>query len=158
MESYAKLQQLFQIFLEEFMTNNGFSEDKKLDDHKIFRLFVYKDVTIRKESRAFDDIMDMEEFNTEDKLFLNRLVFLAIKKHGIATTFEDFNKILLAFMHSTIEKKMLLLIDMIDEDSDQNLSNVELKNVLTPSFLQTLGTNNIKISDIIELLFRDTQS
>lgn len=41
---YLKLEEIFQTFHEEYFTNNGFDNDKKFDDNKIFRLFVYKEI------------------------------------------------------------------------------------------------------------------
>ena len=62
----------------------------KLANIELFKDINGKFLKIRNESLC--EILELEEFNIEDKLFLNKIAFLGFRKFGQQYKFKDFHK------------------------------------------------------------------
>lgn len=76
----------------EYIDNNGITATSTdIELKKFFRLKENGDVKgkfILEESKSLSRILNIPEFNVEDKLFLNRIAFLIFKRKGFAATFD----------------------------------------------------------------------
>jgi hypothetical protein len=71
----------------------------------------------------------------EDKLFLNRLVFLAFKRHRHLALFKNFYDYCKILQEGLLEQRILLLSDLIDVSDDGEISKDEVIRLLVPSVI-----------------------
>lgn len=67
-------------------------------------------------SQEFQAILEMENFNTEDKLFLNKIAFLIFRRHSTLATYEHFYASCKKLQEGNEVQKLFLLLNLIDED------------------------------------------
>jgi len=79
---------------------------------------------------------EFSSFNTEEKLLINRVAFLIFKRRGAKTAFNDFYRQMKILEEGTSESKIILLFDLLDEDSNGTIIVRDLEKVLNISFLQ----------------------
>lgn len=79
------------MFRKEYIEHNGIDEvNEAIDIKKFFRLredSSGKGKFIMEETKSFLELSSFQEFNVEDKLFLNRIAFLTFKRTGSKTTY-----------------------------------------------------------------------
>jgi len=110
------------------------------------------DYTWLDEVRRF---FDLNRFNLEEKLWMNRIAFMVFKKRGAKTTYNDFYRQLKILEESQLEAKIILLFDLLDEDSDGSISVNDLLKLFNISFLQNIKTRNNQ-DEVIKAAFPGT--
>lgn len=95
---YPLLREIYNFMHSEYIDNNGITETSTdIDLKKFFRLKEKPDEKkgadgqtkfVLEETAALQRILSINELNIEDKLFLNRIAFLAFKRKGAKTTFD----------------------------------------------------------------------
>ena len=88
-EMYIKLQEMYENFYGEYLKSNGL-EGKPIKDKRDLDLAailkIHEDTanrTVRKKDNddRYEKIMSDTDFNIEDKIFLNRMMYLCLKKN-----------------------------------------------------------------------------
>ncbi|KAL4481466.1 hypothetical protein ABPG74_007555 [Tetrahymena malaccensis] len=153
---FSQLKEIFELFKSEYIDNNGIDgTNEQIDFTKVFKLKEKPDSKgkfMLQESRAFRTILNMTEFNIEEKLFLNRIAFLVFKRYRQKVTFKNFYSLCKILQEGFSEQKFILLLDFIDEDDSQEIDKDEIKKIFYTSFLQTCEDQK-KIDPIIDNLF-----
>lgn len=84
------------------------------------------------ESENINKILEMEELNLEEKLWLNRIGFLCFKKNA---KFEHFYDLVRKLQNSNLESKLKLVVDLADVDNDELITKHEIEAIFVPSIV-----------------------
>ena len=82
--------------------------------------------------------MDDPNFNTEEKLFANRIAFLCFKQHGLskkAVWPGIFMERIKTLQTGSFEDRCSLLFKMGDEDDDTLITQGEMRKIFKQSFI-----------------------
>ncbi|EGR27499.1 transmembrane protein 16k, putative [Ichthyophthirius multifiliis] len=85
---HSQLSDIFNLFQNEYIKNNGIEDpNQQININSIFKIQQkqgYKSEFFKQQNEEVQKIIEMEEFNVEDKLFLNRIAFLTFKRYEYA--------------------------------------------------------------------------
>ena len=94
-QNYKYLEKIFQLFYSEYIEDQGLKDcNNTLSMSKIFKYTKdpKTDSYITYESKQLTKLQNLHEFNTEDKIWLNRIAYRLFRKQKAKVKYEDFFK------------------------------------------------------------------
>ena len=100
-----------------------------------------------------------KNFNDEELLFLNRIAFISLIRHGAALTFNDFIAILTEFQNGDLSAITDLVVELLLEGrQDQNLIQIDMFTNLILSSIPQDTYNQTTPQRVLHSLFQDHNS
>lgn len=91
------------------------------------------------DTQGMQEFLTHKDFNLEEKLFINRIMFLLLKEKRQKLSFVQFMKHLKILQYGNFEQKVILFFKMVDENDNFSISWLETKKFFMQSFLQEIS-------------------
>ncbi|CAD8209485.1 unnamed protein product [Paramecium octaurelia] len=128
--AYNSLPTIFNYLKREYLDNLNL---ERIELNNFYRFKREQEKFIMYESENINKILEMEELNLEEKLWLNRIGFLCFKKNA---KFEHFYELVRKLQNSNLESKLKLVLDLADMDNDELITKHEIEAIFVPSIVQ----------------------
>ena len=129
----------FQAFCFPVYEESAFYSHFKRFYEQLYNIYV-TDLGILEEKRSFDEkrffdisryeilakVISEQDFNTEEKIYINRILYHCLITKGTKTTFEDVLKFAKVLQTSNLESKILCFFEILSD----NLSSIKKKDLL----------------------------
>lgn len=151
--NYGQLEEVYQILYSEYIKNNGLDLYLgEINYQQVFKVVWDKTEFKRSDNKEFLLFVKNPNFGIEDKFFMNRVALLLFKKLGNSVTFDEFYKHCKILQNGLFEQKLILLMDLLDEDDNKIIKRQEISKLFTTSFMQdSLG--QYRIDDMVSCIF-----
>ncbi|CAD8128142.1 unnamed protein product [Paramecium sonneborni] len=128
--AFTSLHTIFNLFKQEYLDNLNLD---KIELNNFYRFRREQEKFITYESENINKILEMEELNLEEKIWLNRIAFLCFKKNFEKQQFFDYVRKL---QNNNLESKLKLVLDLADVDNDGNITKHEIEAIFVTSIVQ----------------------
>ena len=159
---YQSLINVFDILYMNYISNNGISEDNRINfkENVFYEYdFYYKLQTIP--SKVIEEQIEILEnnnfsFNLTELYFINRICFKVFKFFGAKATIDKIYMPLKNLMISTFEKKVLILLNLLDIYDNKIILRNEFIKFFNFMNYQSFS-EDFSINNIIEIIFREKE-
>ena len=159
---YQSLINVFDILYMNYISNNGISEDNRINfkENVFYEYdFYYKLQTIP--SKVIEEQIEFLEnnnfsFNLTELYFINRICFKVFKFFGAKATIDKIYMPLKNLMISTFEKKVLILLNLLDIYDNKIILRNEFIKFFNFMNYQSFS-EDFSINNIIEIIFREKE-
>ena len=160
---YKNLVNIFNILYIKYISKNGISDENKINfKEKAFSDYDFYTLLLKVPSKVIEEQIEFLSennnllFNLTELFFINRICFKVFKFFGAKATIDRIYLPLKNLMISTFEKKVIILLNLLDIYDNKIILKNEITKFLVFMNYQSFS-EEYSIENIIEALFRDNE-
>ena len=159
---YKNLVYAYDLFYLRYITNNGISDDNKINFkdsvYYNYNFYTYLQKIPSKVIEEQIQFLDNENllFNLTELFFINRICFKVFKFFGAKATIDRIYLPLKNLMKSTFEKRVIILLNLLDIYDNKLILKNEIIKFFTFMNYQSFS-EDFSIDSIIEIIFRENE-
>ena len=159
---YKNLVYAYDLFYLRYITNNGISDDNKINFkdsvYYNYNFYTYLQKIPSKVIEEQIQFLDNENllFNLTELFFINRICFKVFKFFGAKATIDRIYLPLKNLMKSTFEKRVIILLNLLDIYDNKLILKNEIIKFFTFMNYQSFS-EDFSIDSIMEIIFRENE-